>query len=802
MYNIIKRYCENEYTNGLFLLDMPTGSGKTYSVIRYIFDAVQDSSSKRKFFFITTLKKNLPEEELKKHFESAGQLTQFKEKFLRVDSNYESVIAGFQSETIKAIPADIKETDEYKAVEQYINLVKNLRKENKYNLRSALLAAEDSLQKEAEPRFIRMLQALLSKKYSNVEDRLQAIKTEKDWQWVAELYPSVFMRDRQIIFMSVDKFLLLNSTIVEPSSVLYNSDIIDNAVIFIDEFDSTKETVLKNIIQNGLRDRIDYVELFNAVYSVLHTHSFPAILTTPSKKRQEGQYKNQSLQDVLDRTVKIADEIHDTFSLQYSHRTENITDENANNFLFQDHQYHSILNGNKSYITTFANRNERINTIRFSNERPETDNGNIQVMLGKLRGFISCFMGAVRILAINYQQCKAERRNPNEDEFTLEEAIRTVLSEFKLTATHINYLTSQILVSSHKYKGEIQSVDFDLSFYEKGFRYYAFEDDYAHDTQSKTMMYSFQITPEKLLLRFCEKAKVLGISATATIPSAIGNYDIEYLEEKLQNKYITITDAERNRLKVAFENSVKGYNKVNIHTKLIGGSAYSVAAWKEVTDHEEAAQYLFDIVERACSDDSNDYDKKCYLRIAIAFKSFLIQKRIQSFLCVLTKRPRKNNKVLDLDVLLSIFDVIVKNQHESFNVKRNVIQLDGDEYDLKKDEIINRLSCGERLFVISAYQTIGAGQNLQYPAPDAHKYDLVTINDRESNGYKDFDAIYLDMPTNLLTQLTPNLAEEAFVKYLFHVEMLQENAEASVKDAISHIKKAFRCGKSSFLSIR
>ena len=38
MYNCIKNYCENEEENGLFLLDMPTGFGKTYNVISYIFD--------------------------------------------------------------------------------------------------------------------------------------------------------------------------------------------------------------------------------------------------------------------------------------------------------------------------------------------------------------------------------------------------------------------------------------------------------------------------------------------------------------------------------------------------------------------------------------------------------------------------------------------------------------------------------------------------------------------------------------------------------------------------------------------
>ena len=792
MYDIIKRYCENEYTNGLMLLDMPTGSGKTYSVIKYIFDAIQDPSVTRKFFFVTTLKKNLPEADLEEHFKNAGLLTQFKEKFLRVDSNYESVIAGFKPEVIKSIPSEIKKTDEYKALEQYVSLVKNLRDEKKFNLRNALLAAEDSLRKEAEPKFRRMLQVMLAKKYTTVEGRLQAIKTEMEWQWVAEFYPSVYMRDRQIIFMSMDKFLSMNSTIVEPSTMLYNSDLIDNAVVFIDEFDATKETVLKTIIQNGLRDRIDYVELFNAIYSALHTHSFPAILTTPSKRRQEGPYKDQSLQDVLDKTIKIAEDIHNAFLLQYSHKTENVTDENANNFLFQDHQYHSILDGNKSYVASIAKQQDRVNAIRFTDELPESDEGNIQVMLGKLRGFISYFMIAVRILAINYQQSKAERRIPDQDEFTLEEAIRTVLAEFKLTNTHINYLTSQILVFSHKYKGEIQAVDFDVSFYQRGFRYYAFEDNYAHDMHSKIMMYSFQITPERLLLRFCEKAKVLGISATATIPSAIGNYDLKYLKEKLQDRYVTITDIERNRLQETFDRSQKGYDKVKIHTQLIGCDEYSVSAWRAVVDSDEKALDLYNRVEKACSGHKNNYYKELYLRIAVAFKSFLIEQRIQSFLCVLTRHPKPKHPQLDIYVLHDLFDITVKYYGIKFDVSKNVVQLDGEEYDTKKDEITRRLGNGERLFVISVYQTIGAGQNLQYPVPEDRRNDLIAINNRAISWKKDFDAIYLDMPTNLLVQLSSDLSEEEFIKYLFQVEILQESGEVSVQTAISHIKKAFR----------
>ena len=53
MYDIIKRYVDNENKNGLMLIDMPTGSGKTYSAIKYIFDACMDPQNKdRKYIMV------------------------------------------------------------------------------------------------------------------------------------------------------------------------------------------------------------------------------------------------------------------------------------------------------------------------------------------------------------------------------------------------------------------------------------------------------------------------------------------------------------------------------------------------------------------------------------------------------------------------------------------------------------------------------------------------------------------------------------------------------------------------------
>lgn len=61
MKNIIKKFCEDKsLDNGLFLLDMPTGFGKTHNVLDYIFEISTNPNFDKKIFFVTTLKKNLP----------------------------------------------------------------------------------------------------------------------------------------------------------------------------------------------------------------------------------------------------------------------------------------------------------------------------------------------------------------------------------------------------------------------------------------------------------------------------------------------------------------------------------------------------------------------------------------------------------------------------------------------------------------------------------------------------------------------------------------------------------------------
>lgn len=802
MYDIIKNYVENSNSNGLILIDMPTGSGKTYSALQFIYrSCMEEANAKKKYIFVTTLKKNLQSKDLRKMFLADGISEVFEEKVLFIDSNMECVINGFNDEIEQKIPDEIKKTDIYKDFRSDLSAIQIQRSENRADLRDSIKRHENNLRKYTEPPFRKLIQKRMKKEFPTVNDRLNAIKSNNKWRWVGKLYPAVFTNDKQVLFMSMDKFLGRNSTIIDNDYMFFNAPFIKDSIIFIDEFDATKETMLNNIIKNSFQYKINYIELFTSIYSALHTDDFPADLTVPSKKRQESEHKNKSLNSIIEDLREKSESIFKTYSLQYKHRTDVELDDNYQNYMFQDHQYHSILSDkNKHYITMYSDSKRKNNIISFEKEKPIKENNNIQSMLGQLRGFIKYFQTAVNILAINYMQRKNEVGQKVTETFTMDYAINTILSLFSLSEDNNKYLADQIMVSEHKQKKEKDYYNFDLTFYERGFRYYAFVNNTEHDLQSRIMMYSFQTTPEKLLLKFCEKAKVIGISATATVPSVIGNYDIGYLHDKLSNSFIETTDEERARLAENFNEIQSGYKDINITAGLLGKQGnYSKNSWCEVFDNAELAEYIFDILQRSFNDgeDTGNYHKERYLRIALAFKQFIIHEDIKSFLCVLTKHPKAGDRDLDRVKLQEIFMRIAQDSGYADYSDAMVAYLDGADYEAKKTRLIKRLSEGEKIFVISVYQTIGAGQNLQYPVPDIYKNDVARVNNRSTSNEKDFDAIYLEKPTNLIVKLVEDIQELDFAKYIYQMEFLQQKGELSAEDTVKNIKRAFKAYMSS-----
>lgn len=111
-------------------------------------------------------------------------------------------------------------------------------------------------------------------------------------------------------------------------------------------------------------------------------------------------------------------------------------------------------------------------------------------------------------------------------------------------------------------------------------------------------------------------------------------------------------------------------------------------------------------------------------------KAFILNDSVKSFLCLNNKLPQENKGLFDIKLLEEFADAIIKLYGiKGLKGKDLLYSINSEDYDAKRTEFIQRLSKGEKLFVISSYNTVGAGQNLQYKAPGNATIVAVTSSD-------------------------------------------------------------------------
>ncbi|MGR7813394.1 hypothetical protein [Lacinutrix undariae] len=812
MIKILNNYCNKE--NGLLLFNPPTGSGKTHNVLQWIFDNYKDyCKENKKIFFLTNLKKNLPFEELENDFFIPNnKKLDFDKDILFLDSNSDSLLKRFD-QVEDSINKYFKNHTVFYSIKHCVTQI--TKHKNNNELKGIVGDLKNKLRNELEPQFRRIIEKFLKENYPNKKERIKAIEQDKELKWIGELYPSVFSSKRKVFFLSIDKFYYKNSTLVEPSYSFLESDITKDAIIFIDEFDATKDNLLKNIIEKGKKQRIDFIHLFTEIYWALSNNIFPEKFITHSEKREElikkssNEY-NLKLENIQETLLKKAEEIVDKYKTNYSFKSINNENENQRNLLFHDFQYHSVYRNEKKFIRLNTNVNSKVNEIIFETERPNSGE-NIVALLNQIKGFINYFSGVIKSIAENYQQLETQERikNPNRLEFTFDLALSSVIEEFGFDNRYKNYIIENIISAREKPKKKNFELNYDFSIYENGFRYYDFVDNDLHQSKTKTYIYNFQNTPEKFILKLAEKSKVIGISATALIKTVTGNYDISYFKRQLGQHFFELKENEKKHLSELFDNQNKHYDKVQIDTN-----------WLSFTDYQSDFENLFedkeladDIIGQIKSDNPNitDYLLNRYTKLGFCFKEFLTKDKIRGFLCLLNKEPKWNDKNLNLKILEEIFSILIEettNTKELFTKGKNKYQvqnsytiINSNDFDNKKQSFITRLENGNKIFIISMYQTMGAGQNLQFVAPNPK--ELINVKDKKLPNWNtenktDINAIYLDKPTHLIQQINKNLNEEGFIKYLFQLEFLLQVGKISISQLNKEVTIAFKHLLASF----
>ena len=775
--------------NGLYMCELPTGYGKTYRVVQAMKEYVSDAGNKKKLIYLTTLNKNLPEDELKAAF---GDDIVYRQKVLRIRSNFDEVTEKIADLSIPEAFQTAAYRELYKAAERYNRAVNEKAADREYiqELKQRVDDAERQFRGEVTRR--------LHKFYSSKKARLKAIKTDSQWQWLGVLYPAVFTDEHQILLMSISKFMKRNTTFIEKSYAFLKSDMLKNAIIFMDEFDAAKTTIENEIIDKAFSFSEDYLGLFRQILTNLN----PEYWSKTMKRACDAVENDGEKGYTLDVIIKEARYIEQRYRVNLSFKTIGETIDRRQYFLLKDATYHTLCHEDKTYIRTAVNNEENRVDIFFEDAAAFYANKEHQDMvvyslLREVNRFLNHFKLFVYACAGHYMDIVNEAREPDDDAMTLENAVSSILSKLGFGDKQKELIFGEFCQTTVHSKQKACLPD--NSFYQRGLELFEFEDSDLHHDSTTLRLIEVHDTPEKIIACLAENAVIFGISATAEVGSVIGNYYLLYLQEKLGEDYHPTPIRQKQQIRGQLENQWQAYadGRIRIHTEVV----------QNQMDLVELENYLEDILEndeiaRICMakiklQTAKAYAVSRYCNLMLAMKRFILNEQLQSFLYLGMALPQKNNQEFEQDLIQQLFAYVKSMAASDIQKNTDLVILKGDSYAETKEMLTARLSRGERIFIISSYQTIGAGQNLQYLAPD--KSGLIELVPDTGNGdkrheYKDIDGLYLGEITNMVVNIyrDEKIDKKELLKMIFQIEELKQNSELNFQDSERMVKLAFQ----------
>ena len=801
--NAICEFVKRSEKKGLVEIPLPTGFGKTHAVMQamsVMADRETGSfSDVKRIIFTTTLKKNLPVEKLRDYYKG-----DFDKEVLLLKSNVDSLIDFHANGGLSKIPEKFKDDAFYKMVKRLDHLKTLQAKKEKSSDDFEFIQELKEHANEDEQVFRKHIRSILRENFRTSVEQKKAIKKRSEFQWIGELYPYIFIDDKKVIFMSMRKLLSGLSPLAGSGNSLLTEEFLNGSILFIDEYDATKKDVKDEIIEEQLRERLDLIRVFRSVHSALHSERFSNDLLDVL------HMDDYTLQKFYESIIIHANELYERFHLGLSYRQEDGLVDRKKNFLFYDSQFQTILE--KGKYTIFAQEDKARH--RMSITKGESDSsidGNIAIqdLLRKVDAFMKRFSYFIWRWANAYMIKENSKRTERKakdgidlDMMTVDNAAYSIIDKF------LSDRQEKRIIFSYYSKMNMQAMRdgqrLPYSYFANGFTMFELEDNDANNDDTMMSMVKIKDTPESIMAFIAENALVFAISATAAIPSATGNYCRDYLKDVLKDKFHSLPEEDArltDYIRKELETRNEPYrNEISIEVsdvpedeELIKERLINCFADKE------SAKLCLNKIEFETSElgeEKCSYYANKYMRLAYVVRLFANQKDQQTLLYLGKALPKDSDgSTLKKNVL----DYIIEMANIDAGLKGlNMIQpaiLTSSNFDETKEQICERLKNGEKLIIFSSYQTVGAGQNLQYPVNESYRDNVVTLP--HSYNYekeeRDIDSIYLDDIT-YLTENINDIKHFDIKRNMYHLMQVMEcfgNYEISVEAKRELVKAGF-----------
>lgn len=752
LYNIFQSHIEQLYTNGLSIIDAATGYGKSFQARKYICDNCQ----KNKFIFLAPQKKLFLEFK-KDDIEMMKQLLNeepiiirlipafdtFREYFLEISDdkifNQMSNVSSLRRVVTSIKKANVDDIEFYR---EFFNKEEQIfRKELKELLKD---------QKEFKRDY--------KKDGINSYNKKDILSFLGKYEWIVKLYPGVLAPFANLIQMTIHKSYYPIDTLWYGQHEISNKfdNLFKNYIVFIDEFDSTKEALLSIIISNITnQDRVNLFKTVTYIYNSLNNICINNILPKKFFGDKQEQFENRIFQFYSDLKENYH-KYHLESALKY------LNDGKSEQFLFRDKQIIDVYDSkNKGKLTIQFDENENCNVVRLEKE----DNNLFEKISDFISKKIDEFMILIADISKNFFEYKQKTRKKGDEVYSLYDSVCTIINEFNIGKSNEEYY-SKIVYKYLTYTLKLANDDVG-EFLDTGFKYFFLEDNSSHDLSTNVYYYHYNELPEHFLNGMAQNNIVIGISATATLNTYVKNYDMHYLSKKLGEHFIQINQDELNELKQDFLKFETRSHKV---------------IDKYINDQQDLSLENFDYLFENLDEVLNNYkfdkykmfdtaqitgDKKYRLTTYYnLFKTFItfIDEKVHGMICFL------NFKINDaLELKFDYFKEQLKKIAQLKDYSCKIYTLDSNNFDEQYDKIKEELK-KDNVFIISTYKTLALGKNLQY------EFD---------GDEKDLDGVYLDKVTYVMPSVE-KYNEDTLAEYLYALEYLK--AEGLIKERKKFVK--------------
>jgi len=794
----------NKMRTGLTLVPLRTGMSKTHTAMNFIEDIHSKGiENYKRIVFISNKKNNIPYEELKKIYEKSGEILKFNTEVFYLESNFDSIIRRLPNSIPNSTRPKVFE-ELRRNIDMYINS-----SSSDVNDRKFIKSLIDSDNMESgefslEKKFRMEIKGILNKAVNNSNDiskKKDIIRNNKDYKWIADVYPQIFMESYKVILMNTSKFNTYYDSIIGGSKRIISDDLITkDSIIIFDEFDQTKKVILNNILDNSMKNKGSIFNDFISFGQVLNqdiTTRIPEISNINTQNKLEELKKEYEC-------IQNKYYVQKTWFLNSKH--------SKHGFIFFNGSVTSLINGNSKnkLINVFSENDNQVNmNISSQNFSDDSQNNSIDLIgsIFSINKFFLHLRNYFLQIAQKITYRESTQLNDQEAKRTPTDILFSVMGLYKLNGRQREILLEDIYFSKSKER-KIEIMPGMNSLYDFGLKTIFLENKQSNTYVTEFNTFNVWNTPESIMLSLCKGNHVIGLSATATIQSNLVNYDLFYLQKQLGMDYINafeiLTDETKKKIRT-MDNSYSK-NKVNIQTESTDDikAAITDDMCGDQGELKGILRKLFEIDVNSASNIARElsvleidkYSLQRYFEVIKAMIIFLQHKKVESFLCLTQKGVKNGKDSFKKETLSNILTQLIINYDYKSEVKLEILV--GDNFESKKRRILGQLNKGEKIFLMSTYATLGDGQNLQYKPATTDNLIKIVDNDFSSSNdqrfqKKDFDGIYLGEVTSITENLlSDTFGIRSFLNYLIQIEYLAKGYEITPKEEAELLKTGMR----------